>query len=70
MAKTTTGNSSELARLDHAAEEAGFALACAYQSAEELHRDLIGEYLSLRARKSVLTHGLPLLVLTGIFLLV
>ena len=70
MATTTTRTSAELARLDHAAEEAGLALVCAYQSAEELHRALIGKYLNLRARRSALTHGLPLVVLIGIFLLV
>lgn len=70
MATTTTRAVTELARLDHAAEEAGFALVCAYQSAEELHRALIGKYLNLRARRRALTYGLPLTVLIGIFLLV
>ena len=70
MATTTTRAVTELARLDHAAEEAGFALACAYQSAEELHHALIGKYLNLRARRRALTYGLPLAVLIGIFLLV
>lgn len=70
MATTSTRTGAELARLDHAAEEAGLALACAYQSAEELHRALIGNYLSMRARRSALTHGFPLVVLIGIFLLV
>ena len=70
MATTTARTGAELARLDHAAEEAGFALVCAYQSAEELHRALIGKYLNLRARRRALTYGLPLIVLIGIFLLV
>ncbi len=70
MVITTTRAGAELARLDHAAEEAGLALVCAYQSAEELHRALIGKYLSLRARRRVLIYGLPFAVLIGIFLLV
>ena len=70
MATTSTRTGAELARLDHAAEEAGLALVCAYQSAEELHRALIGKYLNLRARRRTLTYGLPLVALIGIFLLV
>jgi hypothetical protein len=70
MATPSTRTGAELARLDQAAEEAGLALVCAYQSAEELHRALIGKYLDLRARRRALTYGLPLTVLIGIFLLV
>jgi hypothetical protein len=70
MATTTARTSAELARLDHAAEEAGLALVCAYQSAEEFHRALTGKYLNLRARRRALTYGLPFAVLIGIFLLV
>jgi len=69
MATTTTRAVAELARLDHAAEEAGFALVCAYQSAEEFHRALIGKYLNLRTRRRALTYGLPFALLLGIFLL-
>lgn len=36
---------SRLARLEAAAAGAGCALVCTYQSAEELHRALIGDYL-------------------------
>ena len=70
MAITTTRAGTELARLDHAAEEAGFALVCAYQSAEEFHRALIGKYLNSRAHGRTLTYGLPLAVLVGIFLVI
>ena len=70
MATTTARTSAELARLDHAAEGAGLALVCAYQSAEELHRALIGKYLNLRARRRALTYGVPFMALIGIFLLV
>ncbi|HEY8269189.1 MAG TPA: hypothetical protein VIG34_11075 [Xanthobacteraceae bacterium] len=70
MATPSTRTGAELARLDQAAEEAGLALVCPYQSAEELHRALIGKYLDLRARRRALTYGLPLTVLIGIFLLV
>ena len=70
MATTSTRTGAELARLDHAAEEAGLALVCAYQSAEEFHRAMIGKYLNLRARRRALSYGLPLTVLVGIFLLV
>ena len=70
MATTTTHTGAELARLDHAAEEAGFALVCAYQSAEEFHRALIGKYLNLRTRRRTLTYGLLLAVLVGIFLVI
>ena len=70
MATTSTRTGAELARLDHAAEEAGLALVCAYQSAEELHLALIGKYLDLRARRRALTYGLPMVALIGIFLLV
>jgi hypothetical protein len=44
------GNSRELARLEAAAAYAGFALACAHQSAEEFHRALVRRYLSLNNR--------------------
>jgi hypothetical protein len=37
----------ELARLDAAAQGAGYALACVHQSAEEFHRALVRRYLSL-----------------------
>lgn len=70
MATITTRAGAELARLDHAAEQAGFALVCTYQSAEEFHRALIGKYLSLHTRRRPLSYGLPLAVLVGIFLVI
>jgi hypothetical protein len=70
MAIITTRAGADLARLDHAAEEAGFALVCAYQSAEEFHRALIGKYLNSHARRRSLTYGLPLAVLVGIFMVI
>ena len=70
MATTSSRTGAELARLDHAAEGAGLALVCAYQSAEEFHSALIGKYLNLRARRRALTYGVPFVVLIGIFLLV
>jgi len=41
----------DLARLEAAATLAGCALVCTHQSAEELHRALIGEYLNAKGRK-------------------
>lgn len=40
----------DLARLDEEAQQAGCALACAHQSAEELHSDLIQRYFALQPR--------------------
>jgi hypothetical protein len=40
-----------LARLEAAATLAGCALVCTHQSADELHRALIGEYLSAKGRR-------------------
>ena len=42
---TTRSLNTRLARLEAAAAGAGCALVCTYQSAEELHRALIGDYL-------------------------
>ena len=41
----------DLARLEAAALGAGCALACTHQSADEFHRALISEYLSVHGRK-------------------
>lgn len=63
------GIDAELARLDLAAEGAGSALACVHQTAEEFHRASIRKYLALRARWRMLACCLPLIALTGLFLL-
>ena len=44
-------SNADLARLETAAAGAGFALACAHQTAEEFHRALISDYLNLRSRR-------------------
>jgi hypothetical protein len=52
MAGAATHNfRTDLARLDEAAEHAGCALACAHQSAEELHSDLVRRYFAMHPRR-------------------
>jgi hypothetical protein len=53
MTAESTGNVySDLARLDDAAAEAGCALACRHESADDLHRDMIRRYFALHPRRS------------------
>ena len=42
-----------LQRLEAAAQGAGWAMVCPHQSADELHRALIGEYLQSHAWKQI-----------------
>lgn len=52
MAAEATGNLHyNLARLDEEAARAGVAMACAHQSADELHRDMIRRYFATRPRR-------------------
>ena len=52
MAMQASGRfSSDLARLDEDAARAGFAMACALQSSDELHRALIERYFALHPRR-------------------
>jgi hypothetical protein len=52
MAMLANGNHyADLARLDEDAARAGCAMACAHQSAEELHRDMIQRYFALHPRR-------------------
>jgi hypothetical protein len=43
----------EAARLEVIAHGAGEALACLHETAEELHRALIGEYLARKQQRGV-----------------
>jgi len=58
----------DLARLETAAVLAGCALVCAHQSAEEFHRALIREYLSVHGRRQTATFLLALGILAGVFI--
>jgi hypothetical protein len=65
MAAAATPNlRSDLARLDEAAEHAGCALACAHDSSDELHRDMVRRYFALHPRRR------PLELAVGGFLLI
>lgn len=55
MAAESTGNLySDLARLNDEAAQAGCALACRHESADELHRDMIRRYFALHPRRNPL----------------
>lgn len=43
----------EAARLEAAAQSAGAALACMHESADDLHRALVSEYLTRKQRWGV-----------------
>lgn len=60
----------ELSRLDSAAEGAGCALACTHQSAEEFHRALVREYLSLHPPRNPLVYTTVVLILASILVFV
>ena len=65
MAAEASGNLyADLARLNEEAARAGCAMACAHQSADELHRDMIRRYFALRTRRRPfgLAVGMTLLV--------
>jgi hypothetical protein len=52
MAAEANGNIyANLARLDEEAAHAGCAMACAHQSADELHKDMIQRYFALHPRR-------------------
>ena len=61
---------SDLARLETAATGAGFALGCDHQSAEELHRALVSDYLSLRSRRQTGAYLVVMGVLACFFVLI
>jgi len=50
---TSRDQNARLARLQAAAEGARLALVCPHQSADELHRALIGEYLRGHATRQI-----------------
>ncbi len=43
----------EAARLEAAARSAGAALACVHETAEDLHRALVSEYLERKQRRGL-----------------
>jgi hypothetical protein len=52
MATLANGNYyADLARLDEEAARAGCAMACAHQSADELHTDMVKRYFALHPRR-------------------
>ncbi|MEX2128791.1 MAG: hypothetical protein WD871_11205 [Xanthobacteraceae bacterium] len=61
---------SDLARLDEAAERAGSALACAHQSADELHRDLVRRYFAQHPRRRPLGLAMGGLALIAFLILI
>jgi hypothetical protein len=50
----------EAARLEAIAHGAGAALACVHETAEELHRALISDYLARKQRRGMLARALSL----------
>ena len=60
----------DLARLDEEATRAGFAMGCAHQSAEELHRDLIKRYFVLHPRRRPFGLALGVTLLVGFLVLI
>jgi hypothetical protein len=58
----------DLARLETAAEQAGCALVCTHQSAEEFHRALIREYLSVHGRRQSTFFVVTLGILAAAFI--
>jgi len=59
-----------LARLDEDAARAGFAMACAHQSADELHRDLIQRYFALHPRRRPVGLAIGATLLVGFLVLI
>jgi hypothetical protein len=53
-AEATHNMHADLARLDEEAWRARRALACAHESADELHRDMIRRYFALQPRRGPL----------------
>jgi hypothetical protein len=61
MASVASRNSTaEAARLEEIAIGAGTALACIHQSAEEMHRALIAEYLARKQSRGLWARTLSL----------
>ena len=58
----------DLARLENAAESAGLALVCDHQSADEFHRALIHDYLSVHGRRQTTFFVVTLAILAAIFI--
>ena len=58
-----------LERLEAAAQGAGWAMVCPHQSADELHRPLINEYLQSHAWKHMAGFGTGLIVFAALLLI-
>ena len=58
-----------LERLEAAAQGAGCAMICPHQSADELHRALIGEYLQSHAWKQMAGFVAGLIVFAALLLI-
>jgi hypothetical protein len=70
MAAEANGNIyADLARLNEEAAHAGCALACAHQSADELHRDMIARYFALHPRRWPFGYALGTTLLVAILIL-
>jgi hypothetical protein len=71
MAAEANGNIyADLARLNEEAAHAGCALACAHQSADELHRDMIARYFALHPRRSPFGYALGASLLFALLILI
>ncbi len=66
----TRASNAHLARLETAAAGAGLALVCAHQSAEEFHRALISDYLTLRSRRQTGAYLFLIAALACLFALI
>ena len=60
----------ELARLDAAAARAGCALACVHQSAEEFHRALVRDYLSLHPPRHPFAYAAAVALLAALLVII
>ena len=58
-----------LARLDEVAAHAGYAMACTYQSADELHRDAIERYFAALPKRPPLSLAVTVAAAAVVFTL-
>lgn len=70
MASVVSRNmTAEAARLEAVALGAGSALACIHQSADELHRALVRDYLERRKSRGVWTRLRSLMLFSAVLVL-
>ncbi len=60
----------ELARLNQAAERAGCALVCMHQSADEFHRALVRDYLSLHRPRHPFAYAAAVALIAALLVMI